>query len=152
MFKALSSLFTSKKPDTNTPMKPELAVAALLIHLIGIDGETTSAEQEVAKQVLQKHFSLDESQVIQLLDDAREKDRDAVDFYQFTSLITRLEMDQRINIIAMMWETVFADGKNHELEDNMVWRVAELIGVSSRDRTILRKKISQQSDLRANRE
>ena len=41
----------------------------------------------------------------------------------------------------MMWTVVFADSANHELEDNMVWRVAELIGVSSRDRTILRNKI-----------
>ena len=36
---------------------------------------------------------------------------------------------------------VFADRQNHELEDNMVWRIAELIGVSSRDRTVLRNQI-----------
>ena len=40
----------------------------------------------------------------------------------------------------MMWNVVFVDDTNHELEDNMVWRVAELIGVSSRQRTILRNQ------------
>jgi uncharacterized tellurite resistance protein B-like protein len=38
---------------------------------------------------------------------------------------------------------VFADKKNHELEDNMVWRIAELIGVSARQRTILRNQMAR---------
>jgi uncharacterized tellurite resistance protein B-like protein len=38
---------------------------------------------------------------------------------------------------------VFADKQNHELEDNMVWRIAELIGVSGRDRTILRNQVGK---------
>jgi uncharacterized tellurite resistance protein B-like protein len=37
---------------------------------------------------------------------------------------------------------VFADGVVNELEDNMVWRTAELLGVSSRDRMILRKRVA----------
>ena len=41
----------------------------------------------------------------------------------------------------MMWQVVFADDTNHELEDNMVWRVAELIGVSARERTVLRNQM-----------
>ena len=80
-----------------------------------------------------------------MLETAKEKDADAVDFFQFTSIITRLEMDQRIEIVAMMWAVVFADNENHELEDNMVWRVAELIGVSARDRTKLRARFKREA-------
>ena len=40
-------------------------------------------------------------------------------------------------------QVLFSDKKNHELEDNMVWRIAELIGVSSRDRTILRNQVGK---------
>ena len=36
---------------------------------------------------------------------------------------------EKLEIIRMMWQVVFADRRNHELEDNMVWRIAELIGV-----------------------
>ena len=66
-----------------------------------------------------------------------------MDFYRFTSAITQLPEDERIEIIRMMWQVVFADDKNHELEDNMVWRIAELIGVSARQRTMLRKQMSR---------
>jgi uncharacterized tellurite resistance protein B-like protein len=39
-----------------------------------------------------------------------------------------------------MWEIVYADGELDELEDNTVWRVAELIGVERRDRIEARRK------------
>ena len=66
-----------------------------------------------------------------------------MDFYKFTSSLSSLDSDDRLEIIRMMWTVVFADKDNHELEDNMVWRIAELIGVSSRDRTILRNQIGK---------
>ncbi len=37
-----------------------------------------------------------------------------------------------------MWEIVYADGKPNEFEDHLVRRVADLIGVSSRERIKLR--------------
>jgi uncharacterized tellurite resistance protein B-like protein len=39
----------------------------------------------------------------------------------------------------MMWRMVFADGRADEFEDNIVWRVAELLGVPARDRMLLKK-------------
>jgi uncharacterized tellurite resistance protein B-like protein len=41
----------------------------------------------------------------------------------------------------MMWKLVYADGALHEFEDNAIWRVAELLGVSSETRTGLKRKI-----------
>jgi len=40
-----------------------------------------------------------------------------------------------------MWEVVFSDGELHELEDNLVWRVAELIGVDTRTRVSMRQSV-----------
>jgi uncharacterized tellurite resistance protein B-like protein len=38
-----------------------------------------------------------------------------------------------------MWRMVFADGRADEFEDNIVWRIAELLGVPARERVLLRK-------------
>lgn len=141
MFSAISRLFAIPKDTAEMPVDPKLAVAALLVHLMGIDGEITDNENQAVRRALLEHFELSDAEIEELLETARQKDADAVDFYQFTSTITKLEMDQRIEIIAMMWSVVYADDQNHELEDNMVWRVAELIGVSSRDRTRLRARM-----------
>jgi uncharacterized tellurite resistance protein B-like protein len=42
----------------------------------------------------------------------------------------------------MMWELVYADGQVSEFEDNVVWRAADLLGVSSRDRIDLKRRVA----------
>lgn len=142
MFEAITRLFN--KPDTVlSNHDPKLAVAALLVHLAAVDGQMQDAERNAIKGALQDHYDLDEAAVDKLVHEAALRDAEAVDFYKFTSGLTQLDMEDRIEIVRMMWMVVFADKKNHELEDNMVWRIAELIGVSSRDRTILRNQVGK---------
>jgi uncharacterized tellurite resistance protein B-like protein len=142
VFEAITRLFN--RPETGIDKNdPKLSVAALLVHLAAVDGQMKDAERDAIKGALQDHYGLDEQSVDRLVKEAALRDAEAVDFYKFTAAITQLEMEDRIEIVRMMWMVVFADKKNHELEDNMVWRIAELIGVSSRDRTILRNQISK---------
>lgn len=142
MFEAITRLFN--KPETAlSNHDPKLAVAALLVHLAAVDGQMKDEERKAIKNALQDHYGMDEAAVDRLVREAALRDAEAVDFYRFTTSITQLDMDDRIEIVRMMWMVVFADKKNHELEDNMVWRIAELIGVSSRDRTILRNQVGK---------
>jgi uncharacterized tellurite resistance protein B-like protein len=41
----------------------------------------------------------------------------------------------------MMLEIVYADGKQDEFEANIIWRGADLLGVSSRQRVALRQLV-----------
>lgn len=144
MFEAITKLFS--RPEAGLDKHdPKLSVAALLVHLAAVDGQMKDTEREAIKGVLRDHYGLDSGSVEKLVREAALRDAEAVDFYTFTAAITQLEMEDRIEIIRMMWQVVFADKSNHELEDNMVWRIAELIGVSSRDRTVLRNQVSAQA-------
>lgn len=142
MFEALSRLFAQPSPP-DLRHEPKLAVAALLVHLAAVDGGVSAEEREALKGALADYYALSETEVEKLIDDATHQANEAVDFYRFTSAISGLEDDEKREIIRMMWQVVFADGKNHELEDNMVWRIAELIHVSARDRTTLRKQMTR---------
>jgi uncharacterized tellurite resistance protein B-like protein len=42
----------------------------------------------------------------------------------------------------MMWEVVYFDGRATEFEDNVMWRVSDLLNVSARDRISLRRRVS----------
>lgn len=143
MFDALSRLFQPLPGPIDFRNEPKLAVAALLVHLAGVDGTVKDEERAAVKGALQDYYGLDESEVDRLIADATRRDNDSVDLYRFTSALTSLPEAERIEVIRMMWQVVFADKKNHELEDNMVWRVAELIGVSARQRTILRNQMAK---------
>jgi uncharacterized tellurite resistance protein B-like protein len=120
-----------------------LAAVALLIHLAEADGAIDAQEKIRLKEIIEQNFGLDAQATARLIAIAEQSDHEAVDFYHFTNVIKRaLDEDGRLKIIEMMWELAFADGQLHELEDNIVWRVAELIGISNRDRVILRHRVA----------
>ncbi len=143
MFDAISRLFNSKPEPSSFVIEPKLAVAALLVHLAAVDGAVKAEEREAVRGALIDYYELDEDEVDKLIAEAHRRDSESVDFYRFTSAIATLPEDEKIEIVRMMWQVVFADKKNHELEDNMVWRIAELIHVSARDRTVLRNQMAR---------
>ncbi|MEP3045466.1 MAG: TerB family tellurite resistance protein [Roseibium sp.] len=121
-----------------------LAAAALLFHLIDIDGVIEDSESEKLKQILQGHYGLTDQDTEELIAAAKQRDAEAVDLYGFTSVLKRTtDEEERLAIVEMMWEVVYSDGHVHEFEDNTIWRVAELLGVSSRDRMTLRHKVAK---------
>ena len=119
-----------------------LAAAALLVHASMIDGHVDPVERRKLKALLQERFDLGGDEVRPLLEVADAREIESVDLYRFTSVLCReLDQDGRQRIVEMLWEVVMADGVVHEFEANLVWRAAELLGVSTRDRVRLRKAV-----------
>jgi len=119
-----------------------VAAGALLINAGSIDGRFDPDEKRKVKDLLQRRFELDPKAAKQLFEEAAAEERNAVDLYRFTSVLCReLDQDGRKRIVEMLWEVVMADGVVDEFEANLVWRVAELIGVSTRDRVTIRKMV-----------
>jgi uncharacterized tellurite resistance protein B-like protein len=44
-----------------------------------------------------------------------------------------------------MWRVAYADGAVSDYEDNLIWRVADLLGVSSTERIALRHRVATES-------
>jgi uncharacterized tellurite resistance protein B-like protein len=144
-FKTFISDFVDggKHPSQFADDDYRLAAAALLVHAAAIDGDVSQSEGEKLRAVLKKNFSLDDAATAELIEKATAVERESVDLYHFTHQLNRsLNEAGRIRIIEMMWEIVYADGKRDELEDNLVWRAADLLGVSPRERVELRRHIS----------
>lgn len=119
-----------------------VASAALLINAGSIDGKFDGNEKQKVKALLQRRFDLKPDELKRLFQEASAEEREAVDLYRFTKVLCRdLDQDGRKRIVVMLWEVVMADGVVDEFEANLVWRVAELIGVSTRDRVTLRKMV-----------
>lgn len=92
------------------------------------------------KPLLASHFQLAEGELNRLLTQAELQEKEAIDIYRFTSVLRdRLSLEEKRQIIAMMWQLVYADGVLAPLEDNLVWRTAELLAVPARDRMELKR-------------
>jgi uncharacterized tellurite resistance protein B-like protein len=112
-----------------------LAAAALLVHTAEIDGNMAEAERRKLHDLLQRRFELSEADTQALISDATEAEHEAIDLYHFTTVINRsLKENDRLRIVQMMWEIIYADGRVSEFESNLIWRAADLLGMSSRDR------------------
>ena len=119
-----------------------LAAAALLVHAAAIDGEMIESERAKLHSVLAQRFELDNAATDELIEKATAVEHEAVDLYHFTHLLNRaLDEAGRARIIEMMWQIVYADGRRDELEDNLLWRAADLLGVSPRERIELRRRV-----------
>ncbi len=140
----LSELAGGAKPqDRFEDNDYRLAAAALLVHVITIDGNASDSERAKLHALLKHRFALDDDGTDALIEHATEAESEAVDLYHFTRLLNRsLDEDGRRRIIEMMWELVYADGRVGEFEDNVVWRVADLLGISSRERIDLRRQVA----------
>ena len=120
-----------------------LAATALMIHIVSLDGEPTAVEKRKLHSLIETRFKLDSGAADQLIALAARAEGDAVDLYHFTSVIMRsVNEEGRLRIVEMMWELVYADGQVSEFEDNVVWRAADLLGVSSRDRIDLKHRVA----------
>jgi uncharacterized tellurite resistance protein B-like protein len=51
-------------------------------------------------------------------------------------------LEGRRRMVEMMWEIIYADGRVTEFESNLIWRAADLLGISSRDRIELGQRVA----------
>jgi uncharacterized tellurite resistance protein B-like protein len=147
MLSVLKKLFSDMAEESAPKFADDdyrLAAAALLIHITAVDGRISDVERRKLHALLQSRFALADDEANELIEAAVAADQNAIDMYQFTSLLNRrLDDEGRRRIVEMMWQIVYADGRLNEFEDNVVWRAADLLHVSSRDRVALRRQVAR---------
>ncbi|MBU4531850.1 MAG: TerB family tellurite resistance protein [Hoeflea sp.] len=129
--------------DATTPdaSNPDVAAVALFFHVISADGVIDDVESEKLKSLIVEEYGVSGAELRQLVEAGEQADREAVDLYAFTSVLNRsLEPEAKVHFIGLLWTLAYADGHRHELEDHVVWRIADLMGVSSRDRVLARQR------------
>ncbi len=135
--------------DHYRPSDERLALAALLVRAAAIDGVSSEEERAKLRDLLARKFDLSGDELDVLIEDAIAAEADAVDLYRFTSVLKNsMSEDERIRVIENLWEIVYADGKSDEFEENLVWRVAELLGVNRRDRIAAKRQVAEKNSAR----
>lgn len=114
----------SKVPDSR------LAIASLLCAVAYADHDTSDAERLAIKQSLKTLLKIDESEVQSVMNIAEQEMLQSNSIFDFTSLLSGLDHQARIDVIEMMWSIAYADNHLGEIEEAIIRRVAGLIYVS----------------------
>ncbi len=147
----ISDLLGSARPRSQASgYDRRLATAALLTRVATVHRDMSEARQNMIHAVLKARFGLDDQTTALLIEDSAAVDRNAVDLYHFTRLLNEtLDDEGRQQTVRMMWEVAYADGRANEYEANLIWRAADLLGVSTRQRVELRQLVSADNNAAA---
>jgi uncharacterized tellurite resistance protein B-like protein len=147
MFDSLHKLFADlgeggRPPEHYDDDDYRLAAAALLVHAAGIDGSVSDVERAKLHAVIKQRFDLDDGAADALEAKAAAAEKEAIDLYHFTARLNRsLDAAGRARMVEMLWQIVCADGVITEFEDNLVWRAADLLGISRDERIALKERV-----------
>ena len=120
---------------------PDLAAVALFFHVIGADGRVSQDEITLLRDVVAEDYGRSDAEMKALLAAAEAAEKESIDLFAFTSVLNRrLDEDGKVRFIELLWQLAYADGVRHELEEHVVWRIADLLGVSSRERVLARQR------------
>ena len=147
MLNRLKTMLAAPEPQLPKPRyDANLAAAALMVRVIAADGVFEPRELERMRSILLANYDLSQREADDLIADARVADEEAIDLYGFTSVL-KSEMDEseRLGLVEDLWEMVYADGSLHEAEDNVVWRVAELLGITADKRIALKVRVKRRT-------
>ncbi|HVG50454.1 MAG TPA: TerB family tellurite resistance protein [Xanthobacteraceae bacterium] len=155
MLKEIKDFFAdlggSEQPVNFSDGDYRVAAAALMVHLATLDHDLSAPDRETLHALLKSRFDLTDELTAELIDAAVAADHEAVDFYHFTHTLMRvLDEPGRRRIVEMMWQLIYADHKVSEFEDNMMWRVADLLGVSAQERLELKRRAAEVAQNREN--
>lgn len=143
MFDKVSAFLGLKEPERIDPQyNLHLSTAALLVYVSTADGEFSDAEREQLITCLVDQFELSTETAHHILADAETQQCDATCLYQFTRAITdQLDQDGRQDIVRLLWRVALVDNHIDNFEANMLAKVAGLLGVSTRDRVLLKQEV-----------
>lgn len=147
-FQAFIQNLAAREPERAfAPGDPRVAFAGLCFQVMEADGTVSDEEQRHLRDLLRERYDLTEEQLTELMHAGRDAGQEAVDYYRFTSDLGRhLDPDQRVDLLGVLWDLVHADGKRSEMEDHVIWRIADLLGVSPRDRVLQRQGAEARSE------
>jgi uncharacterized tellurite resistance protein B-like protein len=126
MFDRLKALFGGPAPQP-APDEP-LAAALLLLELARADFETAEVEQAKVAELLAHRYGLDPAQTQVLMQRARSQARAAVSLYDYVrTLNERLDAAGKQELMSMLWQVAYADGRLDMYEEQLLRKLAELL-------------------------
>lgn len=118
------------------------AAAGLLIEAAMLDGHFDVSERKKIETLLTDCFELSADEVAALVGAAEQAAVERVELHTITRTVRdHFNAEERIRMIEMLWEVVYADGSRDDFEANMMRRVGGLLYVSDRDSGDARKRV-----------
>ena len=128
--------------QTHSSEELHIAACALLAEAALIDGSYDEKEAACIVELAQRHLGLDAESARNLLEESLKRARQAVDIHGFISpMMKHFDHQERVTLVEMLWEVVYADDELHDYEANLMRRAAGLLHISDQESGAARKRV-----------
>lgn len=146
MLKQLRTLFAPPKQNKKERQQADdpirTAVATLLVEAALFNDEFDARERAQIQKLLCQRYALPEAEADALIAHVRAWAENPNNIYRLTkTLKDALPHDERIALIEMLFEVVYADGTFDDFEANLLRRMGGLLYVTDQERGAARKRV-----------
>ena len=142
--KLLSDFFKNISSNTKKNIKPNslesfedeviLSICILLIEVSKSDDDYDDLEKEKIIDLLKKQFSLNHDQIDVLIKMADKKNNEIVSLHELTaSLNKEYTYAEKKNVIKMLWDIAYSDGRIDKYEDYTIRKISDLLYIKHSD-------------------
>ena len=118
-----------------------LAAGALMVEAARLDGHFDEDERAKIHDVLRNRFDLDEDATTTLIGAAVAAADNIPEIFGFTRTIRQhFTHEERIELMDMLWEVAYADGKLHDYEASLLRQITGLLYVTDQESGAARKR------------
>jgi uncharacterized tellurite resistance protein B-like protein len=127
----------------------ELAVAALLVEAVHADRHADVGERDAVVSLLGEHFDLPEDEAERLVALAEGRFASTLDDWIFANAVRRgFGHDERVEVLGMIWEVVYSDGRLAAFEMDLLQRLSDALGVDPASAEAARARAFARTGLR----
>ena len=132
----ISNKKTNIKPNSLESFKDEmvLSICVLLIEVSKSDDDYDDSEKEKIIDLLKKQFSLNDDQIDTLMIMADKKNDEIISLHELTaSLNKEYTYSEKKNVIKMLWDIAYSDGRIDKYEDYTIRKISDLLYIKHSD-------------------
>lgn len=114
--------------------RKQIAVAAMLVEASQIDRQVTEEEQQAILRAIMRCLGMSEADASRLVAAAQAQFADSLDDWVYADAVRAgYDYEERIEIIGMIWDVVYADGALSRLEIDLLQRLAAHLQIAEED-------------------
>jgi len=134
----------SSRQRRERPHDIRIATCALLLEMSHIDGKFSASERERILSILKRNFDLSDEHATALLEASNEELKGSIDLWQFTNCINQnYSTEEKLRVVEMVWDLVYADGKLDKHEDYLVHKLATLLRLTHKQLIEAKMKVKK---------
>jgi uncharacterized tellurite resistance protein B-like protein len=136
------------RADRHSHEELQIAAAALMVEAAQLDDEFDARERAKILELVVERFELTSEEGGNLIAVAEARVAESIELHGFIRVVkSAFTPEERIELMEMLWEVVYADGELHHYEASLMRRVAGLLQVSDREAGSARKRARKRLDI-----